>query len=360
MIRLFSILCILVIAPGNVSAESPAPLLFDSHDVLELTMPVDFNTLCRPSEQPDCDYTSTVLEYTDANGKQQSLPIGILRRDGWRAMQANCQVPTIFVRFSNEHTIGTPFEGQSILALTSHCGKAVPTDTVRSRALPDQFESYVSNEYLGYRLYNLVTDVSLRVRFIKITYANLENPHLSFTRNGFFAEHFEDLAARMGAQLLPENSFDPARLSLEAADQLALFNFMVGNTDWSIENQDNVFLLRFPDGKDVPVIYDLDMSGLVNAHYASPSPDLPVKKVRHRYYLGYCHPDTDWDALFAKFNGMEKDIMTMVIETPGFGRGDRRQSGVYLDTFFDNLDSEKARETRIIERCQPMPSGAGM
>jgi len=359
MIRLFSILCFLIATAGNVSAETPDPLLFDSHDVLELTMPVDFDKLCRPREQPDCDYTSTVLEYLDADGQQQSLPITIRRRDGWRAMQTNCQVPTIFVRFSHADTVGTPFEGQSTLALTSHCGKGVATESVRSRALPDEFESYVSNEYLGYRLYNLVTDFSLRVRFVKITYADLESPRRSFTRNGFFAEHFEDLAERMGAQLLPENSFDPARLDLEAADQVALFNFMVGNTDWSIENQDNVFLLRMPGGKDVPVIYDLDMSGLVNAHYARPSPDLPVKKVRHRYYLGYCHSDTDWGALFAKFNGLEKDFMNMVIETPGFGRGDRRQSGVYLDTFFDNLDSEKARNTRIIERCREMPSVAG-
>lgn len=359
MIQRLSIFCILIVATANVSAETPSPLLFDSHDVLELTMPVNFDNLCRPREQPDCDYTPTVLEYLDTDGNQKSLSISIRRRDGWRAMQTNCQVPTIFVRFSQEDTVGTPFEGQSTLALTSHCGKGISEEAVRSRPLPDEFESYVSNEYLGYRLYNLVTDVSLRVRFVRITYADLESPNRSFTRNGFFAEHFEDLATRMGAQLLPENSFDPARLDLEAADQLALFNFMVGNTDWSIENQDNVFLLRMPDGKDVPVIYDLDMSGLVNAHYASPAPELPVKKVRHRYYLGYCHPDADWDALFAKFSGLEKDFMTMVIETPGFGRGDRRQSGVYLDTFFDNLDSEKTRQTRIVERCRPMPSLAG-
>ena len=360
MIRHFFMFCILIFTVGNASAETPGPLLFDTHDSLELTMPVDFDTLCRPTEAPDCGYTPTVFEYLDANGKQQSLPISIRRRDGWRAMESHCQVPTIFVRFSPEDAIGTPFEGQSTLALTSHCGKGVSTDPDRSRALPDEFESYVSNEYLGYRLYNLITDVSLRVRFVRITYANPEDPRRSFTRNAFFAEHFEDLARRLGAQVLPENSFDPASLNLEAADQLALFNFMVGNTDWSIENQENVFLLRFPGGNDVPVIYDLDMSGLVNAHYASPAPDTPVKKVRHRYYMGYCHPDTDWDALFAKFSGLEEDIMKMTIDTPGFGRGDRRESGVYLDTFFDNLDSENSRQTRIIERCRPMPTAPGV
>ena len=134
---------------------------------------------------------------------------------------------------------------------------------------------------------------------------------------------------------------------------------MVGNTDWSIEKQNNVILLRFPDGKDVPVLYVLDMSGLVNAYYASPAAGLPIKKVKHRYYLGFCHPDTDWDALFTKFSGLEVGIMKMLINSPGLGRGDRRESGAYLDSFFETLDSFDPRNTRIVERCRPMPSGAG-
>ena len=360
MLRHLFILCVLLFAAGIASAETPYPTLFDTHEVLELTMPVDFDALCRPSENPDCDYTPTVFEYLDADGKQQTLPISIRRRDGWRAKQTNCQVPTIFVRFSGENTLGTPFEGQTTLALTSHCGKGISDDTKPSRTLPDEFESYVSNEYLGYRLYNLLTDVSLRVRFVRITYADPEDPRRDFTRNGFFAEHFETLANRLGAQLLPAGSFDPQRLDLKTADEMAMFNFMIGNTDWSIENQDNVILLRFPDGKDVPVLFDLDMSGLVNAHYAHPAPGLPIKKVRHRYYLGFCHPDTDWDALFAKFSGQEPDILKMVIDTPRLGRGDRRESGAYLESFFDALDSEEVRKTRIIERCRPMPSAPGM
>jgi hypothetical protein len=358
MIRHFSIYCFLIVAAGNALAQSPDPLLFDTNEILELTMPVDFDSLCRPSETPDCDYTPTVFEYHDADGKQQTLPISIRRREGWRALKTNCQVPTIFVRFTEEDTVGTPFEGQTTLALTSHCGKGISMDTVSSRTLPDAFESYVGNEYLGYRLYNLLTDVSLRVRFIRITYVNPEDPRRNFTRNGFFAEHFDKLAERLGAQLLPGNSFDPARLDLNAADQMALFNFMIGNTDWSIEKQDNVFLLRFPDGRDVPVLYDLDMTGLVNAHYASPAPDLPIKKVKHRYYLGFCHPDMDWDALFAQFSGIEGDIMKMIAESPGLGRGDRRESGGYIDTFYDTLDSAEKRKTRIIERCRPMPPAA--
>ena len=331
------------------------PLLFESDSVLKLTMPVDFETLCRPSQNRDCDFTPTVFEYVDRAGENHTIPIGILRRDGWRAMQTNCQVPTLYVRFGEEGTAGTIFEGQTTLPLTSHCGKGISPENVPSRRLPDWFESYVGNEYLGYRLYNLVTEASLRVRLVEITYTHPGRPRLDFTRKAFFSEHFEDLAKRVGAELLPPYSFDPGKLNFQAADQLALFQYMIGNTDWSIENQDNIILLRYPDGSHIPVLYDLDMSALVNAHYARPAASLPIKKVKQRYYMGYCHGDNDWDALFTKFRFLEESVMNILAEAPGLGRGDRRMSGSYLDSFFSAIATPELRQSQIIDACQPLP-----
>ena len=355
MVRHFFVILLLVIASTGLNAETKAPLLFSTNDVLELTMPVDFDKLCSPRATPDCDYTPTVFEYRDANGMEQSVPISIRRRDGWRAMESNCQVPTIFVRFFPEHTIGTPFEGQTTLALTSHCGKGFSQNKASSRPLPDEFESYVSNEFLGYRLYNLVTDVSLKVRFVRITYSNPRDPRRDFTRNGFFAEHFESLAQRFNAELVPESGLDLEKLDRGAAEEVALFNYMIGNTDWSIPEQDNVFLLRFPDGRQVPVLFDLDMSGLVNAHYAAPASDLPIRSVKQRHFQGFCAPETDWDSLFAKFSALEDDMLKMLIDTPGLGRGDRRVSGVYLLSFFDLLENPEERKSKIVDACVKMP-----
>jgi hypothetical protein len=345
----------LTLAAADAYAESSSPLLFESHEVMNLTMPVNFDNLCRPRETPDCDYVPTVFEYRNGNGQMQTVPISIRRRDGWRATETNCQVPTIFVRFDPKQAAGTPFEGQTTLALTSHCGKGISTDNKRSRTLPDEFESYVGNEFFGYRLYNLVTDVSLKVRFVRITYANPENPRRSFTRNGFFAEHFESLAKRFNAELVSGSGLDLEKLDRGAADQIALFNYMIGNTDWSILVQDNIFLLRFPDGRQVPVLFDLDMSGLVNAHYAVPAPDLPINSVKQRHFQGFCNPESDWDALFAKFSALENDMLRMLIDTPGMGRGDRRASGAYLLDFFDILDSSEERQRKVIDACRELP-----
>lgn len=358
MIRsmLASPLLLALMAPFPVAAAG----LFDADDTLELTLPVNFEALCRPSETPDCDYWPTVFRITLASGEQREVPVSIRRRDGWRAMHTNCQVPTLFVRFDTAAAAGTPFEGESELALTSHCGKGIARDSGKSPELPSDFERYVINEYLGYRMYNLVTEASLRVRLARIRYLDPEDPRRSITRDAFFAEHFRSLAARLDATALPPGSFEPDRLDQQAAVELALFQFMIGNTDWSIERQENILLLRFADGRDVPVLFDLDMSGLVNAHYAAPASGLPISHVRERMFLGTCHDHANWDAVFGKFRELNAAIQGVVMETPGLGRGDRRATGVYLDEFFGILDDSTAREHQIVSACRNRPEGAEM
>jgi hypothetical protein len=358
IIRRLLMLSVALAASTEAWSETAPQPLFESHQVLSLAMAVDFDQLCRPSVTPECGYTPTVLVVNDASGAQMSIPVEIRRRDGWRAQYTNCQVPTLFMRFPGE-TEGTPFAGQNELALTSHCGKGIPARGPGSRALPDQFESYVINEYLGYRLYNLVTDFSLRVRLVRIRYSDPANPRRGFTRDAFFSEHFDSMALRLGAELQPERGFDPASMDLAAADELALFQFMIGNTDWSIERQENIVLLRFPGGRQVPVLFDLDQSGLVNAHYARPPPGLPIRTVKERYFQGYCHPGTDWDALFDRFRALREDIVSMLVQTPGYGRGERRIASVYLDSFFAILNSERKRQQVIVSACQPWPPVGG-
>ncbi len=355
MNRFLCTLCFMTMMSGNVFSSEQMPLLFESDEVMYLTLTVNFDTLCRPSKSPDCDYTPSELIYRDAEGQEASVPVSIRRRDGWRALQTNCQIPTLFVRFSEQDAVGTPFEGQETLAMNSHCGKGISPENERSPRLPDQFEHYVINEYLGYRLYNLVTQVSLRPQLARVRYTNPDDPRLDFTHDAFFVEHFESLAERLNAKLLPENSFDPTRLDRDAADQLALFQYMVGNTDWSITDQENVILLLFPDGKQVPVLYDLDMSGLVNPHYAVAAPNLPIKSVTQRYYMGFCHPNTDWEALFTRFTLLHDAYLDLLAEVPGLGGGDRRIARAYLNSFFDTLSSPDARQNGIVNACKPWP-----
>jgi len=352
---LFYALFIYLLCISDVSADSPATLLFDSHSVLKLTLPVNFKTLCRPRETSDCDYTETKLEIENDDGATQSIPIEIRVRGGWRALSENCDIPPLFIRFSKQHTAGTPFEGQALLPLTTHCGRFQGLENPMAARRHGSFEQVLLREYLGYRLYNLITDASLKVRLVRIKYENPEKPGRVISNYAFFTEHFNSFASRRKAELLPRFSFDHETIDTHSADILALYQFMIGNTDWSIVRQRNTILVQSTGGMQVPVPYDLDMSGLVDAHYAGPAPGLPIDEVRDRYYLGFCHPDIDWTSLFTEFRCLQSALLALPGEIPELGKSEQKSAVRYLQQFFKMLNSAQQVEKKIINSCQPWP-----
>jgi hypothetical protein len=130
---------------------------------------------------------------------------------------------------------------------------------------------------------------------------------------------------------------------------------MIGNTDWSIARERNTMLLGTEDKRQIPVPYDLDMSGLVNAGYAGPAPGLQIDDVRERCFLGYCQPGIDWAAQFAQLQNRRETILTAGEDLPGFSRNSLRSTRSFLERFFDTLDSPEERQERIVDSCLPWP-----
>lgn len=341
-----------LVCTGDARGEAP---LFAGDAQLELTIPIDFDTLCRPRESEECDFAPTVLSYRDEAGREHSLPIEIRVRGGWRSLSRNCSTPLLWVKFSQADVAGTPFEGQSLLPLTTHCGKGLSVESLTRPIRHSDFEQYLLREFLGHRIYSVLTDQSVSSRLVRVAYPEPGRPDRLRYHFAFFTEHFDDLAARTGYQRLPRGSFDHRRLDAQAAARVALFQFLIGNTDWSIARERNTVLMQNAEGTQVPVPYDLDMSGLVAAGYAGPPPGLPIDDVRERYFLGYCQPGTAWDSLFAEFDSKRDMILALTEQVPGLDHGSKRWSRRYLEGFFDVIDSSAERQEEIVDACRPWP-----
>jgi hypothetical protein len=164
------------------------------------------------------------------------------------------------------------------------------------------------------------------------------------------------MAARVGAERLPRGSFEPAKLERPGRRQLALFQYMIGNTDWSIARERNTMLVEI-DGRQMPVPYDFDMSGLVNAGYAGPAPGLPIDEVRERYFLGYCQPGTDWERLFADFAARREAILSLGERSRASAAtaGSRRNTS--STGFSEVIESAEERGKRIVERLPGLAAG---
>lgn len=349
-----SSICVLALlmCPGAVWADAP---LFAENTVMALSIALDFKDLCRPRESENCDFVPTVLVYGTKSGEKRSMPVEIKARGGWRSLSRNCSAPLLWVRFAEHAVPGTPFEGQTLLPLTTHCGKGVSVEAL-TRAIPRaDFEQYLLREFLAYRVYGTLTDLSLRTRLVRISYPDPGQSGRSTLHYAFFTEHFDDAAARTGNTRPERGNFDPNRLDPQAAARLALFQFMIGNTDWSIARERNTMLLQSSEDIQLPVPYDMDMSGLVDAEYAGPAPGLPIDSVRERFFLGYCQPGIDWEALFADFNSKRDAILELDDRLPGFSRGSQRWIHRYLESFFDVLDSADQSREHITAACLPWP-----
>ena len=349
-------LCLLLFVLGVYPLSSAADsLLFESDEIMEISIPVEFKSICRPHEDSDCEFTPTVLNYYDPDGESRSIPVEVKVRGGWRSLTRNCSIPLLWVRFDPRQTANSPFDGQRLLPLTTHCGRGLSLDSSQSGASPTDWEQYLLREYLGHRLYNLLTEISIRARLIEIEYPNPGRPGRTVRSYAFFTEHFDSVAARNSVKLLPRPGFDYEKLDNRSADVLALFQFMIGNTDWSIVRERNTVLMQNNSEKQVPVPYDFDMSGLVDAHYAGPAPGLPIDTVQGRYYLGFCHPDVDWGELFQYFRSQRYAVLAMVDKVPGLNWNNTRQAKKFLEQFFKILSSPSERQKYIVEGCQPWP-----
>jgi hypothetical protein len=91
---------------------------------------------------------------------------------------------------------------------------------------------------------------------------------------------------------------------------MAVFQYLIGNTDWSIQYRQNIKLINSVEsGRPVAVPYDFDHAGIVRAPYANPAPELKLASVTDRRYRGYCVEETEvFQKTFSEFIA-KKDLI---------------------------------------------------
>jgi len=273
------------------------------------------------------------------------LPVVVSPRG--KSRREHCDVPPLWLDFKKKDLKDTVFAKQNKLKLVTHC-----TRKFASR-------EYLASEMLVYRLFNLFTEKSFRARALVIEYVDGDR---SESRHGFVIEHKKRLAKRLDL-----DPFDPPNLSIEQpepgqATLIALFNFMIGNTDFSVIHgvggicchNAEPFLLAPGAGRHevLPVPYDFDASGLVNPPYAKPAPNVGIKRVSQRRFRGYCEHNDQIDAVASQFDA-NKDAVFALVNTFDDVPGLRRERLVkYLTAFYEVLDSPKQRQSKLIRRCR--------
>ena len=333
------------ISPVRTAGQSPAggdpeiPALFSSHELIDFAIETDYGDL-RGDREQESEYRPAILRMTDDEGAERTIDIRVRTRGRFRL--ENCRFPPLRVNFPRNSMGGTVFDGQNGIRLVSHC---------RDR---DDDEQNVLEEYLVYRTYNLLTDESFRVRLARVTYVDGEDDDDPVVRYAFFREESEAMAERLGAQYLEVRQAGPRQFGAERAVRFSVFQYMVGNTDWSMLQFHNAEVLWNSELVYVPVPYDFDWTGFVSARYARPDERLGIRNVRQRVYRGFCRPDFDFSAVYAQFLAIRPDLATLFTGQLGLEESNARDAVEYIDDFYEDIETEDRARSRLQRDCRRM------
>jgi hypothetical protein len=132
-----------------------------------------------------------------------------------------------------------------------------------------------------------------------------------------------------------------------------VFEYFIGNTDFSIGGLHNVELLFDPQGVVSPVAYDFDFAGAVNARYAIPDPKLNIPSVRQRLFRGYCADPAQYEKVFALFNEKRSAIYALYTDPVGnlMDHGTVRETLRYFDDFYKVINNRHSAREAILDAC---------
>ena len=164
-------------------------------------------------------------------------------------------------------------------------------------------------------------------------------------RFGFLIEDKSVMARRNGLKDIKRKLPNQDYCDRGSLDLMTVFQYMIGNTDWSITSMHNIKLIALDSASiPIPVPYDFDYSGSVSAHYARPPEILPIETVRQRIFRGFCRKSDEMERTFDIYNQHKNEIYDLYQNSEFISEKNQKRIITYFDQFYKTInDSKKAK-----------------
>ena len=326
---------------GNES-DSAVPL-FESNSVLDVTITAPFEHIMDTRSLEE-EMPGTLVYLDPVNGQAVSLDIEVRARGKFRRQKEICSFAPLRLDFrkSNE----TLFANSDKLKLVTHCRNGSST-----------YEQSVYKEYLAYRILNLLTDYSFRVRLLNARYVEASSGEDVISGPAFLLESEDQLADRLGMERDESEETTIEALDPQHTNLVSVFQYLIGNTDFSPimgppgdECCHNYVLLTGENGQ-ISVPYDFDVTGLANPPHARPNPRFDLANVTHRLYRGRCANNEQLEKSFIVFQARKQAIYELVEKQPGLSKRERKRVQRYIDKFYKIIESDWQVNYRFLDAC---------
>jgi hypothetical protein len=204
----------------------------------------------------------------------------------------------------------------------------------------------VIKEYLAYKIYNQLTDMSLRVRLMNISYKDLSGKRKPYTQYGFLIEDVDDMAKRNKMVEIEGTQYYTEQTNRDQMTLVTLFEYLIGNTDWSVPAYHNVKLIGPKEDKSVRpyvVAYDFDICGLVDPPYATIDENLQdkISSVRERLNRGFPRTMEELKLAVKLFNDRKEKIINLVKNNEYLSSKNRSNTVSYIEDFYKTINDDR-------------------
>ncbi len=318
----------------DISRKVP---LFENDDSIEFTLRFDITTFRK--ERSEDEELSGILTYHFSDGDSVNKEIQIKARGNMR--KSYCDMPPIRLNFRKSEESSDEFSNIDKVKLVTHCKFGNSESILR--------------EYLVYKMYSVFTDFSFKVRLARITYINTARESKPIKEYGFLIEPVELLSERLGIVEVKPPKLNQTVIRPAMMDRMAIFNYMIGNTDWSVPIMHNVAVFASRDSTNdnrlLIIPYDFDQAGLVGAPYAAPFEGLGLESVKERLYLGVCRTIEEFTVSLSPFPGKKVELMKIVSEFPLLNERQKKDMTQYLEGFFKGFDKRNTNLYKLHGDC---------
>jgi len=326
-----------LLTTGNAQVIDPVKF-FESNEVVGARLSMDIGKLTKTSEKPDYLPATFSCTIGDSIVSEQ---IRVIARGHIR--KEICYLPPIKLNFHN--TTSPKLYPLNSLKMVCTCFENNNGDQL------------LLKEYLVYKIFNLITDKSFRVRLLDLSYEDVNPKKKLYVGHAFLIESDKALAKRNNCSELKNTRSHSEYTDRYQMTIVAIFQYMIGNTDFGVSANHNIILIQpAKDSTARPIVvpYDFDYAGIVDAYYAVPNEGLEIENVRQRLYRGYPRTQEELNEALAIFKKQKEKIYSLVNNFELLTEKNRKNIIEYLDDFYKTINNSSQVKNIFIEQARKM------
>ncbi len=228
-----------------------------------------------------------------------------------------CAMPPLKLKFKKAGLRAAGLNTHNDFKLVTHCTN------------DESGQDALLREQLAYELYRTVNpEASFRTQLLTITYVNTADGSTT-TSYAILIEDVDEMKNRLDGKSCNDCYNMPIN-NIANAETVTLFQYLIGNVDYSTRMVRNLKMVTEADGQNVLVPYDFDYSGLVNASYAKGMHHLNQQKVTDRVLVWEFSDAPDFEEAADYLVSLKDTLLEQVVSFDGLADASKKEISKYL------------------------------